>query len=70
MNLKAEAHSNGATGNIFLSGGFTNIGVVPCYLQTWPQVSLIDPAGKPLDITYIYWDTSNATPGAGATERA
>jgi hypothetical protein len=65
--LKSDSHSNGAGGNIFLGVWFTNVGTAPCYLQTRPQVQLVDRLGNPLDVRYTYWDKNSPTPGSGAT---
>jgi hypothetical protein len=39
-------------------------------LQAWPQVTLVDSSGTPLDVQYVYWDMASTTPQAGATEQA
>ncbi len=68
--LKSASASNGATGHILLGAQFTNISNAPCYLQTWPQVILVDAAGRPFDVDYHYFDITSATPNAAATEQA
>jgi hypothetical protein len=68
--LKPGSQSNGATGNIFLGVWFINTSGSACYLQTWPQVTLLDPSGQPLQVEYTYWDMESTTPQAGATEQA
>jgi hypothetical protein len=51
--LKAKPYgSMGAGGTIEMGGGITNISASACYLQTWPVFSLVNKAGKPLDIRY------------------
>ncbi len=52
--LQTTVATNGATGRIVLEIAVTNIGNSPCYLPSWPQVELMDRAGKPLEITYDY----------------
>jgi hypothetical protein len=68
--LASGSRASGAAGSIFLGAWFTNTGSVPCYLQAWPQVTLLDPSRQPLEVEYVYWDLSSSTPGAGATEQA
>jgi hypothetical protein len=49
--LKAIPYgSMGAAGTIALGGGVINISASACYLQAWPVFSLVDAAGKTLDI--------------------
>jgi hypothetical protein len=68
--LKSSFGSNAATQQILLSAGLTNIGNGPCFLQTWPQVQLLDRQGKPLDVDYGYFDIGIGNAGAAATQRA
>jgi hypothetical protein len=42
----------GAGGTIEMSGGIINNTTFACYLQSWPDFSLVDAAGNPLDIQY------------------
>jgi hypothetical protein len=64
------SHSSGATGSVFLGVWLTNNSGAPCYLPTWPQVTLVDSSGKALELEYVYWDMNSTTPQAGATEQA
>jgi hypothetical protein len=67
--LKTSFNSMGATQNIMLSAGLTNISGTPCYLQAWPQVQLVDRQGKPLDVDYYYFDISAGDAASAATEQ-
>ena len=68
--LKAGFGSNGATQQILLSAGLTNIGAGPCFLLVWPQVRLTDRQGQLLDVDYGYFDIGIGMSGAAATQRA
>jgi hypothetical protein len=68
--LKARFGSNGATQQILLSAGLTNIGAGPCFLLVWPQIRLTDGQGQLLDVDYGYFDFRIGTSGAAATQRA
>jgi hypothetical protein len=68
--LKTSFASNGATGNILLGAGLTNISGTPCYLQAWPQVLLLDQQRKPLDVDYGYFDMGAGDAASAATEQA
>jgi len=68
--LKSTFASNGATGNILLGAGLTNISGTPCFLQAWPQVLLVDRQGKSLDVDYHYFDISTGDAASAATEQA
>jgi len=70
VDLKTSFASNGATGNILLGAGLTNISGIPCYLQAWPQVLLVDQQGKPLDVDYGYFDMGTSDATSAATEQA
>lgn len=51
--LKAQPYGNeGAGGNIAMGGGIVNRSASPCFLQDWPVFSLVDAAGRPLDVQY------------------
>ncbi len=67
--LKTDFLSQGATGNIWLEAGFTNLSKTPCYLQAWPQAILVNSQGKPLDVDYNYIDMSTSDAAFGATEQ-
>ena len=67
--LKTSFNSMGATQNIMLSAGLTNISSAPCYLQAWPQVLLVDRHGKLLDADYNYFDISAGDAASAATEQ-
>ncbi len=68
--LKTDFLSQGATGNIWLEAGFTNVSGTPCYMQAWPQAILVYGQGKPLDVDYNYIDMSTSDASFGATEQA
>ena len=68
--LQGSFGSNGATQQILLSTGLKNTGARACFLQTWPDVRLVDRQGKALDVDYGYFDLGFAKAGATATERA
>jgi hypothetical protein len=52
-NLKPIPYgSMGAGGTIEMGGGIINSTTFACYLQSWPDFSLVDAAGNPLDIQY------------------
>lgn len=42
-----------------MSGGIINSATFACYLQSWPDFSLVDAAGNPLDIQYERKDESD-----------
>ncbi len=48
------AGAQGATQSIVFGVTLTNPGTQPCFLQAWPQATLVDPAGSPLAIHYAY----------------
>ena len=54
--LQTTFASQGATQNILLSAGLTNISGTPCFLQAWPQVELVDRSGNPLAVNYYYFN--------------
>ena len=68
--LQASFGSNGATQSILLSAGLKNIGSAACFLQSWPQIRLLDPQGRALDVDYSYFDIGLGAPGSTATEEA
>lgn len=68
--LKTSFASNGATGSILLGAGLKNISGNPCFLQTWPQVLLLDQQGKQLDVDYGYFDMGTVDVASAATEQA
>jgi hypothetical protein len=68
--LQASFGSNGATQSILLSAGLKNTGSTACFLQSWPQVWLMDGQGKPLNVDYSYFDIGLSVPGSTATEEA
>ena len=68
--LKTSFNSMGATQNIMLSAGLTNISGTPCYLQAWPQDLLVDRQGNPQDVEYHYFEMGPADAAAAATEQA
>lgn len=68
--LKTSFASMGATQNILLEAGLTNISGTPCYLQAWPQVLLADQQGNPLDVEYHYFEMGPADAAEAATEQA
>ena len=49
----------GATQSIVGGVNLTNISAQPCFLQTWPQVVLVDQLGDPLDIQYSHTNPSD-----------
>lgn|GEM_PF-1315317 len=53
--------SMGGAGNIFINGGVVNISASACYLQSWPVFSLVDAAGRPLDIQSEKGDEGKGT---------
>jgi hypothetical protein len=67
--LKISFNSMGATQNIMLSAGLTNISGASCYLQAWPQVLLVNRQGKPLDADYNYFDIGAGDAASAATEQ-
>jgi hypothetical protein len=67
--LKTSFASMGATQNILLDAGLTDISSVSCYLQAWPQVLLMDRQGNPLDVEYHYFEMGPADAAAAATEQ-
>jgi len=68
--LQSSFASNAATQQILLSTGLKNTGAEACFLQTWPQVRLVDRQGKALDVDYGYFDIGSGNAGAAATKRA
>lgn len=48
------AGAQGATQSIVFGVNLTSISTQPCFLKTWPQVTLVDPAGSLLAIHYAY----------------
>ena len=67
--LKTSYSSNGGTGNVFLGAVFTNTSNVPCYMQTLPQVLLVDGQGNSLDVDYYYQDLSVSDVASAAKEK-
>jgi len=68
--LQSSFGSNAAAQTILLSAGLKNTGSQACFLQTWPQVRLVDRQGKALDVEYGYFDIGLGNAGAAATEQA
>jgi hypothetical protein len=68
--LQSSFTSNAATQSILLSAGLKNTGSKACFLQSWPQVRLVDKQGKALDVDYGYFDIGFSVPGAAAMQRA
>ena len=68
--LQSSFGSNATTQLVLLSAGMKNTSTSPCFLQTWPEVRLVDRQGRPLDVNYGYFDLGFGTAGATATERA
>ncbi len=68
--LKTSFASQGATQNILLGAGLTNISNAPCFLQAWPQVVLLNQEGKPLDVVYHYFESGPAEAATAAAEQA
>jgi len=68
--LKTSFASQGATQNILLGAGLTNISNTPCFLQAWPQVMLVNQEGKPLDVDYHYFESGPAEAATAAAEQA
>jgi len=68
--LQSSFGSNAATQTILLSAGLKNTGSQACFLQTWPQVRLVDQQGKALDVEYGFFDMGPGTAEAAATEQA
>ncbi len=70
VNFSTSFASMGATQNILLDAGLKNVSGTPCYLQTWPQVLLMDRQGTPLDVEYHYFEMGPADAATVATEQA
>ena len=68
--LQGSFGSNGATQSILLSAGLKNTSAEACFLQSWPQVRLVDRQGRLLDVEYSYFDFGLSAPGSTATEEA
>lgn len=68
--LQGSFGSNGASQQILLSMGLKNTGPRACFLQTWPDIRLVDRQGKTLDVDYGYFDLGLEKAEAIATERA
>jgi hypothetical protein len=48
----------GATQSIAIGVNLTNLKGLPCFLQLWPQVVLVDASGDLLDVQYSYTEVS------------
>jgi hypothetical protein len=68
--LKSTFGWDGAAGNILFGAVLTNIRDVPCFMQAWPQVILVNRQGKPLDSDYGYFDTNADDAALAATAQA
>jgi hypothetical protein len=68
--LRIFFQSMGATQSILLGAGVTNIGSAACFLQAWPQVTLVDQQGRPLDVDYTYYEMGPGDAASAATEQA
>ena len=68
--LQGSFGSNGATQSILLSAGLKNTSAEACFLQSWPQVRLVDRQGRLLDVEYSYFDFGLSAPASTATEEA
>ena len=68
--LQNSFGSNAATQSILLGARLKNTGSQACFLQTWPEVRLVDRQGKALEVDYGYFDIGFGNADAAATERA
>jgi photosystem II stability/assembly factor-like uncharacterized protein len=66
--LKTNYAASGSTGSALLSVVMTNINA-PCYLQAWPQATLVDVQGNALDVDYSYLDLNSSESASASIEK-